>query len=192
MALGFVSYTVLNDKKLQAGLDRAARAIGDISKPLRIIGKDFFKSRKAIFTLKGPGQYPDFKSKSYKQLKTRILGDPYPLLKFSGDLEKSVTNPNDSDAVFDVDESVGIFGTTVEYLSFHQSDEPRAKMPLRKVLFIGPEAPKFAKGKALAGFPDRALNTLNTFVIRSLGGSMEAATGIKPKLKKGKPPKVKK
>lgn len=192
MAFGFVSYTVENDKRLQAGLDRAAKATGDLSKPLTLIGKDFFRSRKAIFTLKGAGQYPDFKTEKSRKQKFREVGFEYPLLERHGALKLSVTDPKDKNAVFNVDESSGEFGTQLEYLLYHQSDEPRKKIPLRKILFIGPEAPRFAKGKQLSGFPDRALNTLNTYVLRTLGLSMEAATGIKPKIKKGTQPKVKK
>ncbi len=37
-----------------------------------------------------------------------------------------------------------MFGTTIRYGIYHQSDEARSKIPLRKFLFIGPEAPSFA------------------------------------------------
>ena len=32
---------------------------------------------------------------------------------------------------------------------FHQSDRPRSKIPLRKVLFIGPEAREFATSEQI-------------------------------------------
>lgn len=191
MALGFTSYSVENDEKLVRALDRAIKATGDLRKPLAQIGKDFRKSRKAIFALKGPGQYPDLgpdgpAKTDYKKIKKRAVGFVYPILKLTGRLEGSVTDSGHPENINDIFKSFAEFGTSVPYAIYHQSDKPRTKIPLRKFLFVGPESVKFAN-KAISGFPERALNTLNSYVLRELGLSMEQATGVKPKIKKGTP-----
>lgn len=181
MGLGFTSYIVENDLAFARAVDRAAKDAKSLKVPFNAIARDFQKSRKAIFNLKGPGGYPDLSPK-YKIQKQRILGQIYPILKLSGDLEKSVTDRNDSDNITRVGNDSLELGTSIEYGIYHQSDDPRLKIPLRKFLFIGPESTKFASSD-LSGFPNRSLNTLNTFVLRSLGLNIEQATGVKPKVK---------
>jgi phage gpG-like protein len=183
MSLGFTSYTVENDEKLSRALERAASTVSDLRIPLSQIAKDFRKSRQAIFTLKGPGQYPDLNEK-YKKRKIKILGSAYPILKLTGRLDRSVTNASDPENVSRIGKQSAELGTTTPYAIYHQSDAPRTKIPLRKFLFVGPESVKFANSE-VSGFPERALNTLNSFVLRTLGASIEEATGVKPIIKKG-------
>lgn len=190
MSLGFTSYTVENDEKFQRALDRAIATSKDLSKPLSMIGKDFRKSRQAIFNLKGPGQYPDLgpdgpAKTNYKRIKKRQVGFVYPILKLTGRLDDSVTNKSHPENINRIFKDAAEFGTSVPYGVYHQSDESRSKIPLRKFLFIGPESVKFAN-TLISGFPERALNTLNSFVLGELGASIEQATGVKPKIKKGK------
>lgn len=200
--LGFRSYSIENDEKFQSALERAAKAAGDLTTPLNQIGADFRKSRKAIFALRSAGQYPDLSTKpfrawwekdeslrrfypgGYKEYKQAKFGFAYPILKQTGRLEKSLTQKSHPENISNVNIDEAEFGTSVPYGVYHQSDSPRSKIPLRKFLFIGPEAPRFAKGDALKGFPERSLNTLNSYVLRTLGASIEQATGTKPETKK--------
>lgn len=184
MALGFTSYVVENDLKLARAIDRAIKEGADLSIPFAQIAKDFQKSRKAIFALKSPGQYPDL-SEKYKKRKKRAVGFEYPILKLTGRLEKSVTESSHAENVTRIDPSSLEMGTNVPYGIYHQSDGPRSKIPLRKFLFVGPESVKFANSE-ISGFPERALNTINTYVLRTLGASIEEATGVKPIIKPGK------
>ena len=184
MSLGFTSYVVENDVAFSNAIDRALREVDDLSVPFAQIAKDFQKSRKAIFALKGPGQYPDLNAK-YKKRKEKIMGTAYPILKLTGRLESSLTNPGHPENITRINPKSLELGSTVPYGIYHQSDEPRKKIPLRKFLFIGPESVKFANSD-ISGFPERALNTLNTHVLLSMGKSIEDATGVKPKIKKGK------
>lgn len=184
MSLGFTSYVVENDKRFASAIGRALKSVDDLSIPFAQIAKDFQKSRKAIFLLKSPGGYPDLSSK-YKKRKQRAVGFVYPILKLTGRLEDSLTNSTHPENVTRIEKTQMELGTTVEYGIYHQSDGPRKKIPLRKFLFIGPESVKFANS-ALSGFPERALNTLNSFVIRQMGESIEVATGVKPIIKQGK------
>lgn len=185
MALGFTSYVVENDEKVARAMERAGQAATDLRVPLTQISKDFYKSRKAIFALTGPGGYPDLNSR-YKVQKQRAVGFVYPILKLTGRLEGSVTSDSHPDNITRIDPDSLTMGTGVPYGIYHQSDDPRSKIPLRKFLFVGSESVKFANSE-LSGFPERALNTLNTFVLRTLGESMQSATGVKPDIKKGKP-----
>lgn len=179
--LGFTSYVVENDLAFDRAVNRAAKEVQDLSIPFAQVAQDFQKSRKAIFVLKGPGQYPDLSPK-YKKAKEKVLGSPYPILRFTGRLEESVTNPEHPENVTRIDPLSLELGTEVPYGVYHQSDEPRKKIPLRKFLFIGPESTKFADND-LIGFPERALNTINSHVLRVLGKTIEQATGVKPQIK---------
>lgn len=186
MSLGFTSYEVENDEKFAEALNRAAKGVKDIKVPLAQIGRDFRKSRQAIWNLKGPGQYPDLSPK-YKKVKQRAFGFVYPILRATRRLEKSVTQVTHAENVTRIRTSGADFGTNTPYANYHQQegDTPAEKMPLRKFLFIGPESVKFANSE-LSGFPERALNTLNSYVLRVLGNNVEQATGVKPIIKEGK------
>lgn len=161
------SYEIDNDKKFQSALIRAKAVTDDLSVPLGLISKDFYKSERAIFLLKGPGQYPDLKE-STKAQKLRLGFSVYPILKRTGRLEGSVTNPSHPDAVNQIiNKRTLVIGSTVPYGVYHQSDAPRSKIPLRKFLFIGPES-RFANSDQ-QGRVGRWLNILNSYVLKKLG-----------------------
>lgn len=142
--MGFTSYSVDNDKKFRNKLAKVLKQTSDLTIPLTLISKDFYKSEKAIFMLKSPGLYPDLSAR-YKKVKQKKVGFLYPILKRSGALEQSVTDPTDSQAINQIlNKNTLVIGTKVPYAVFHQSDAPRKRLPLRKFLFIGPEAPRFA------------------------------------------------
>lgn len=163
----FTSYKIENDAKFRAGLKAAAAAVGDLTVPLTLIAKDFYKSEKAIFMLKGPGQYPDLKEKT-KEAKRRGGFSVYPILKRTGRLGESLTNPTHPDAFNQIlNKTTLVIGTQVPYGVYHQSDAPRFKIPLRKFLFIGPES-KFA-GSEQRGRLERWMNILQGFVMQKLG-----------------------
>lgn len=182
MAFGFTSYEVENDQKFAAAIERSLSAVNDLRVPFRLIAVDFFKSRRAIFALKSRGAYPDFKSEKSKNQKIREVGFAYPLLRRTGKLEASITSLGAPNQIAEIGKRDLKLGTQVPYGKYHQSDRPRTKIPLRKFLFIGPEGPKFSSSE-LSGFPKRSLNTLNTFILRSLGANIKAATGVAPKVK---------
>jgi hypothetical protein len=152
MAEKFTSYTVDNDKKFRNSIKRAAEVSQDLRVPFGLILKDFYKSQQAIFKLKGPGKYPPFKGKinpstgmtSYQARKKEDVGFDYPLLVRTGSLAASVLGPNNKGSIAKITNLSLTFGSSIPYGIYHQSDEPRFKMPLRKFLFIGPEAPRFA------------------------------------------------
>ncbi len=166
MAEGFTSYKIGNDKAFKAAIERAKTVTSDLTIPLTLISKDFYRSERAIFMLKGPGQYEDLKERT-KRDKQRLGFSVYPILKRTGKLEGSVTNPTDPNAVNQiVNKRTLIIGTTVDYAGYHQSDRPRKKIPLRKFLFIGPES-SFANSDQ-QGRVGRWMNIMNDFVIQKM------------------------
>lgn len=196
---GFTSYEVVNDIRVSQALERAAKESSDLRIPFAQINKDFLKSRKAIFVLTSAGQYPDLSTRpffawweegslkrqydgGYKEFKKAKYGFDYPILKATGRLEKSVTEQSSPDNISRIFPLSLEMGSKVEYLEYHQSDAPRKKLPLRKVLFIGPESKKYSNSE-ISGFPERVLNTLNSYTLRVLKKSMKEATGVEPKAK---------
>lgn len=161
MALGFISYNVDNDRAFRKSVEDAAKKTGDLRVPLTLISKDFYKSEKAIFMLKGRGQYPDIKPQTKAQ-KRREVGFVYPILKRTGKLARSLTNPVDSYAVnYFEGRTALVIGSEVDYLKFHQTGT--VHMPMRKALFIGPEAKKFASDEQV-GRLDRWTNILDAYI----------------------------
>lgn len=85
-------------EKLRKAIREAATKVGDLTIPLTEISRQWFKSNRAIFTLQSAGKYVDL-SAPYKKAKKRDVGFVYPILKRSGALERSITNPSDNNAV---------------------------------------------------------------------------------------------
>lgn len=190
------SYTVENDRLFKQAIDRALLEVNDLKLPFNQIAFDWYKSQKAIFQLKSQGKYPDFKGKKvgemwsqgenarphrrtrnpsmtpYQNYKFKKYGFDYPLLKATGRLEGSVTDSKNPETIF-INTGTGIvLGSQVPYGIYHQSDSARAKIPLRKFIFIGPEAPSFATSEQM-GRPERWLNIINNYILKKMGGSVK-------------------
>lgn len=163
----FTSYEVDNDRRFRRALSSARRRVGNLTTPLILISKDFYKSQKAIFQLQSSGKYPDFKNEKSKRQKEKKVGFAYPLLKRSGKLEASLVNPSDPNAINLIVNKAELFiGTSVDYGIYHQSDAPRRKIPLRKFLFIGPES-SFATSDQ-QGRPKRWSRILRKHVVKKM------------------------
>lgn len=168
-----VSYNIDNDRKFRNALIRAGEQIGDLRVPFGLILADFYRSEQAIFKLSGPGQYPPFQGKTlsdgntaYQRRKKKMVGFDYPLLVKSGALAASVLGPSNPSSIAEIGPLSLIFGTSIPYGVYHQSDAPRTKIPLRKFLFIGPES-QFNTSET-AGRTGRWLNILNDAVLRNI------------------------
>lgn len=152
MAEAFTSYSVDNDRKFREALKRASEVSTDLRIPLGLISADFYKSQQAIWKLKGPGKYPPFKGAinpntghtAYQDEKLKKVGFDYPLLVRTGSLAASLSGPGNKGSINKITPLSLTIGTSIPYGIYHQSDEGRSKIPLRKFLFIGPEAPSFA------------------------------------------------
>lgn len=159
MAGLFTSYEVDNDKRFEKQIKRLSKVVDNLAPAFGEISRDFFKSNIAVFNNK-PGLYPEYVSKTtgttgaetpYAKRKQRLYGRVYPILVASGKLRDSLTEPTapNTDTILSIGKKSLIMGTNVanekgvRYPLFHQSDKPRKKIPLRKFLFIGPEAARY-------------------------------------------------
>lgn len=186
MAEGFTSYSVDNDRKFRGALARASEVSTDLRVPFGLILRDFYKSEQAIFKLKGPGKYPPFKKSvgeykqngkkrafetatysRYQKYKLGKYGFDYPLLVATGRLAASLLGPNNPGSISKITKLSLVFGTSVPYGIYHQSDEPRSKIPLRKFLFIGPEAAEFATSEQM-GRLERWQGILQDHIVSSI------------------------
>lgn len=130
-----IQFQVDPDRRFQAAVLEAIKKTGDLTEPFILITKRWFKANRAIFTLKGPGKYTDL-SPGYKLQKQKRVGFIYPILRYSGLLEASITNPDDANAInLIVNKTTLILGTKVSYAGFHQFGTK--KMPARPPLLVG-------------------------------------------------------
>lgn len=169
---GFTSYSVDNDNRFKNALKRAQEQSDDLRIPFTLIASDFYRSQKAIWKLSGPGQYKDLSSQ-YKKAKQKAVGFIYPILKRTGKLEAAASvqfGPGNITQVGPTSLLMGVNDAVVPYANYHQSDAPRTKIPLRKYLFIGPEAKAFASSDQ-AGRVERWLNIMNSYVLGRLKAS---------------------
>lgn len=161
--MSFTSYEVDNDKAFRDALKEASKNIGDFRIPFGLISADFYRSEQSIFKLKSPGKYPDL-SERYGKYKQKKVGFKYPILVRSGRLAASMLGPRNPGSI-NVITALSLFiGTSIPYGIYHQSDLPRkSKLPQRKFLFIGPEAPSFASSEQV-GRLQRWLGIVNDHV----------------------------
>ena len=162
--MSFSSYSVDNDKKFARAIAQAVKQTNDLQIPLIEIAKDWFKSNKAIFMLKGSGQYPDLKEKT-KRHKLENFGFIYPILKATGRLEKSLLEPENKESIHQIlNKNTIALGTSVPYASFHQ--EGGKIIPTRKMVFIGPES-VFSARNEISGRLERWTQILKNHIISS-------------------------
>ena len=146
------SYSVDNDRRFRKAMLKTAKAMRNPKPAFREIARDFYKSQKAISMLKGPGLYPDITEQTKKRKRRKGMGkykSGYPILWGDGTLLKSTLGPRNEGALLSITKKELVIGTTIEYGIYHQSDKPRKKIPLRKFIFIGPEAPRFATSEQM-------------------------------------------
>jgi len=173
MSESFTSYTVDNDNRFKNAIKKASELVTDFRIPFGLILRDFYKSQQAIFMLKGPGKYPPFKGPKdpitnltrYQAAKIKKVGFDYPLLVRTGALAASLLGPNNKGSISKITPLTLSFGSSIKYGIYHQSDEPRKKIPLRKFLFIGPEAPTFATSEQM-GRAERWVGYIEDHFIR--------------------------
>src|SRR3990167_7515127 len=139
-----VTIEISNESAFKQRLHEISKKVNDLTIPLTLISQSWFKSNRAIFSLKGPGKYEDLSPK-YKLFKTKTFGSPYPILKLSGSLEKSITEPTDHRAISEiVNKKVLLLGSRVTskdgapYAIFLHNGTSRG-MPARPVVLLGSE-----------------------------------------------------
>ena len=120
-------------KELIAAFEKVQDGVADLRKNAIWfkVQQAAYKEIKAQFAGEGIGPSGKWKelSSPYKEYKAKKYGD-VPILQASGRLWKSLTREND-DAVVDKQPLEMTLGTTVPYAKYHQSKEPRKKIPFR-------------------------------------------------------------
>lgn len=132
-----VRFEVDPTKKFASALDKVSKEVGDLTVPMTLIAQSWFKTNRAIYSLKGPGKYVDL-SPEYKVQKRKEFGFVYPVLKATGRLEKSITQPDSPESVNRILNKNTLFlGTTTPYAGFLQ--EGTSRMPARPPVLLGSE-----------------------------------------------------
>lgn len=132
-----IEFIVDPGDRFKNAMTKAIASVDDLTIPLQLIARQWFKSNRALFLLKSQGKFADL-SDAYKEQKEKLVGFVYPILKRSGALEQSVTDPQDSDAISVIVNKTGlILGTKKRYaLYLHFGTK---KMPARPFVMIGAE-----------------------------------------------------
>lgn len=159
------SYSIENDAQFRAALKDAVDKVSDLRFAFGEISRDWFKSNTTIFKLKGAGLYPEL-SPDYKKQKNKTHPGA-PIMVRSGRLRDSISGRPNSDSIVKIGKTGMILGTKVPYGVYHQSDAARSKIPLRKFLFIGAEAPRSAPSD-VTGRTERFLKIIGLELQRQL------------------------
>lgn len=171
MAEQFTSFIVANDKAFSKELQRIGNRVSDFRIPFGLITKDFYRSNRKLFTLKGTGLYPDLSDK-YKTQKKRQVGFIYPILFKEGALAASLLSPQGAGAEYSIGRKTLVLGTNIKYAIYHQSDKPRKKLPQRKMVFIDGGPAERARDASIAGRRERWFNILRDYEKQVLTGGI--------------------
>lgn len=149
------TYEIDPDGAFARAVKKGIEQVEDLTIPFTFITQSWYQSNKAIFSLKGPGQYPPLgglhPNEKYRQdqtrrqhaeaVKERKYGFAYPLLKATGALERSLVDAGNQHAIHWILNSGKelVLGTNLEYAVYHQAPGEREKLPFRPMLFTGAE-----------------------------------------------------
>lgn len=169
-----IQFAFDKDSPLQKKLDAIYKATGDLTIPLKLMAREWFKANRSIFKLKSAGRYKDLSTRplytfwekekrfrrlwegGYKEYKQARWGFVYPILKRTGRLMESITNAQSSESINQIesDKRTLVLGTRVPYGIYHQSNEARSKIPYRPFLLVGVEqiAPQDIKQERVKGW----------------------------------------
>lgn len=134
-----MEFVVDPDKRFQSAIKTALKKVNDLTIPFTLITKEWFQSNKSIFAVTASsGQYADYKDESYKTFKRNHYGFVYPMLKASGRLEGSITNPQSKDSIAVILNKVTlVLGSSTPYAPFLQLGT--SKMKARPFVLLGVE-----------------------------------------------------
>lgn len=134
-----IKFTVDPGEKFSQAIQDALSQVDDLTLPYTLIAKSWFQSNKALFTLKSPGKFVDL-SEKYKKNKQKAVGFIYPILKRSGALELSITDPTDTNSInLIINKQTLLLGTKIFYAPTHQFGSVKSNVPARPFLLIGAE-----------------------------------------------------
>lgn len=186
----------VESEEMNKAFKEAMVKVGDLRPALIQIGREFYKANKAIFKLKSAGKYPDFSGPKiantwknqgrpearirngnytayqwYKE-KTTGFARGYPLLKFTGRLEQSITNPASGETIQTITKKSIVIGTSVPYAGYHQTGTKN--LPMRQFLFIDPSTTAWADSQIFSRRNKAWLEAIDSYVRRVVGESVQS------------------
>ena len=169
----FVDFRVDPTGSFKKALKDAGKKSSDLRVPFKLITMSFYRTNKVLFTLKSKGPFDDL-SDNYQEEKAAKYGFIYPILKASGALEKSITNPTDPNTVASVlNKTTLILGTKLTskkkgapYPAFLQFGTKF--MPARPYLVVGTEKGRWAQSKTIRRRKQRWMEVLQKYCADSL------------------------
>ena len=140
----FKSYDIENDSQFRAAIEKTVKNVSDLRLEFGLISKNWRKSNRANFILKGAGKYSPL-NPEYQRRKTILAGRKLPILVGankgktkkgkrvsgggeSGRLRDSVIDNGSKDSILVIGKTSMIMGTSVPYGRYVQEK--------RKFLFI--------------------------------------------------------
>lgn len=165
-------WSIDNAEAFQKQIERLGKATSDFRIPFTSIMRDFHKSNRILFNLKGPGLYQDL-SPQYKKVKEKRQGSAYPILVGqTGNLSKSVLGPKNLGSIATVRRQELLMGSSIGYGVYHNSDKPRNKMPLRKFIFIDGGPGDKSRSSGVNGRRERWTSIVDSHINQLLTGSL--------------------
>ena len=167
----FIDFRVDPKGDFKKALRRAGKISSDLRAPFKTITASFYKTNKILFSFTSNGPFDDL-SENYKREKDKKWGFIYPILKASGDLERSITNPTDPNTVASVlNKTTLVLGTKVTkkgapYPAFLQFGTKF--MPARPYLVVGTEKGKWAQSQTIIRRKKAWIATLERYCADSL------------------------
>ena len=167
----FVDFRVDPTGAFKKALKDAGKKTQDLRVPFKLISQAFYKTNKILFTFTSNGPFDDL-SDNYQREKDKKYGFIYPILKATGALEKSITNPTDPNTVASVlNKTTLVLGTKLTkkgapYPAFLQFGTKF--MPARPYLVVGTEKGKWAKSRTIQRRKQRWIELLEKYCADSL------------------------
>ena len=123
---------------------KAGKKTNDLRVPFQQITAGFYKSNKFLFEPNKRRKVFDDLRPGTKRIKLKNLGWIYPILAYTGDLARSITDPNDINTVATViNKKQLLLGTKLPYAGYLQNGTK--KMVARPFLVVGTEKGKWAQ-----------------------------------------------
>ena len=168
----FVDFKVDPTGAFKKALRESGKKTDDLRVPFKLISQAFYKTNKILFSFTSKGPFDDL-SPSYQREKDKKYGFIYPILKATGALEKSITNPTDPNTVASViNKKTLILGTKLTseegapYPAFLQFGTKF--MPSRPYLVVGTEKGRWAKSRTIQRRKQRWIELLEKYCADSL------------------------
>jgi len=177
-------WEIENREALARKLDELAKATDDFRIPFRLIASDWYRSNRKLFTLQSAGLYQDLApaegrdrnpttTSNCKQQKKSKLGFAYPILVGeTRQLSNSILGRRNLGSIFTLRKQEMFMGSRVPHAKFHQSDGPRAKIPLRKFVFIDGGPADKSQDSSIAGRRERWISIIDTHINQLVTGSI--------------------